>query len=461
MFLKMKELSFKLKPYSNNLIDVVSQYIYYMYDYDFIQKNIISTTNYVEVSYFKNGKLILVSEEHYKDINYRAKTLFNSSTVIIDDNEFILQQLKKFGIIINKDTYFYYSNIEESIKPFITLFLDYYKNYTIFSAGNNYIDSIKTINFTLDKNILAINQFNVYKNKIEGKQFNILPNNLIYDDNYIYTYDPKEKLNILYNAKKNSGFYYNFVNELLVNNRFLVTENVNALIKTKNNILYSHFFDFEQAINFCFYLDINNVDCLLHNNNVYYMSKMYIKPLYDDKNRIDYCAKYDLKKNMSYIKIIIKQNKLNYTTIEINNTEVKYNLKDNLYLSFLHTNCYQIIKKNISLATICIDDAEKEKFEKLVRKKYRKGYFLTPYEKFIYYKNKKNTIQTINIELLNSLISDYFSKSSIQTIIKDESKNILQCNFCQKNRNPSRMLTTIVKGQKNNICNVCYNFFYL
>ena len=164
---------------------------------------------------------------------------------------------------------------------------------------------------------------------------------------------------------------------------------------------------------------------------------------------------------MSYIKIITKQNKLNYTTIEINNTEVNYNLKDKLYLSYLHTNCYQIIKKNISLATICIDDSEKKKFEKLLRNKYRKGYFLTPYQKFIYYKNKKNTIETINIELLNSLITDYFSKSNMQTIEKDKSKNILQCNFCQKNRNVSRMLTTIVKGQKNNMCNICYTFFYL
>lgn len=464
----MKPLLLRFENFSQSFIDVVSAYVKHHVDVDYIEKRLDVSLNLVELCFFSNNNIIMVQNSVYDVLLKTILARFTVKTILLDNDDFIIEQLRLLSVEVKHIGTFYYAEIKDSHTKLVSMLVRFYRGYRFFKKDNNFIDTVSPEPHAFDHQVDYDHQIaELFKKNKKGNLYTILPNYLSYKDNYIYVYDIEHKINILNNALCIKDFYYDFENELLVNNRVLVTEPINDLIKEKTTFKCKPFIDIDTALNFCFFLDIKNIKCIQHERKVYYVSPVQIDFTRSVFHKGKYCNKHKLDPTLTSLEILNVQSMRTFSNFNIETTCLDYALcSKKIKLNKLHRGCFQVVNCDISIGTIYIDSTLKAKITDIIKRRFYEGYFLTPFERYLYYQNKQYTDRNIDTEL-KQLLQEVNPevKSEVKPEVKSEVKSeqdievkggTLKCDMCGLLFDEKNIIRQKVKSGILNLCKECY-----
>jgi len=390
----MKQLTLSVMNFSDSKISAVIKYIYHETKFDYVQKHLNMYNKNLELSFYKNDKLLRVEDSLF--FNLVDSVNFDKNTCIINDSSFIHEQLNKCDIKIYKNKHFNYIIVDEVLKLFIKNVIGYYSNYTITKKVKTYLSEIGTSDFAYNYNIDMETQLNQLKNlNSKGSGYHLLPKNVQLKGNYLYTEDMNLKIKILNNALEIDDFYYNIENELSDRNHLFITKKVNELIKPHDKkVQKKKFLSTVDMINFCFSLDLLDIKCITSINVVYYTHDKELDDKFNKVYKYKYCIKHGYDTTLSHLALLALNNKTYFSNYNIKNT--KLDLDVDIILNKLYEDKYQLINKNIVLKTVVLKEEEKENYIEKFSKRYKRGYYLSTAEKYNYYLNGYYEIKAID-----------------------------------------------------------------
>ena len=391
----MKQLILSISNYTDSKINAVIKYIYHELNFDYVQKNSNMYNNNIELTFYKNDKILKIEERTY--LNLVETTNFDKNILIISDSRFIHEQLLKCNIKVYKNKHFYYVIVDEVLKTFIKKMIDYFSNYTICKKESNYINEIGTTNFVYDYTIETETQLEkliAISSKSSG--YHLLPKKTKVKDINLYVNEFNLKITILNNALDIDDFYYNIEDELIHKNHLFITKKINELIKPNDKkIQKKKFLSVEEMLNFCFSLDLLDIKCVTDNNIVYYTHDTIINNNYNNVYKYKYCIKHSYDTSLSYLSILAIKNRSFFSNYDIKNTTI--NLDIDIKFNKLHNDKYQLLNKSIVLDSVLVKEDEKGKYIKKKKKRYKRGDYLSLVEKYNYYLNNDYNIKVIDI----------------------------------------------------------------